>query len=264
MTHIDGPGQPDTEAVHPMVAVYRHDVHKLRSVPHDNARTHVNGHRVNEPVPQGADADAALLSRPRGDPEQTIANHHAAQRLALLGDTARPMAIYDDVDVDSGDIEALIKHDEPERAHQAWLKTHIAALYNESPYYPQTSLKYHTLLAASLLDTYRAGAAFGDLMLAVDEPDAEPIPHRTVLQTEWLSLRLTTDPGDRPAASLGPAPARSWADVWQRLPDHGLPDTSEARILDAQLRRIRAWSTALQYIEDYLQMVDRLSLEVSR
>ena len=263
MTWADGPDQPDT-VVHPMVAVYRHDIHKLRSVPHDNARTHVNGHRVNESVPQGADGDAALLSRPRGDPEQTVDNHHAAQRLALIGGTARSMAIYDDVDLDSGDLGALIRPDDPERAHQAWLESHFAALYNESPYYPQTSLKYHTLLTASLLDHYRAGGAFDDLALVVDEPDAEPTPHRTVLETQWLSLRLTATPGDRPAASLGPAPARSWADVWQRLPDHGLPDTPEARILDAQLRRIRAWSTALQYIEDYLHMVDRLGLEVGR
>jgi hypothetical protein len=261
----DGDAGPTVETdIHPMVAAYRHDIHKIRGVAHDDARTHVSGHRVNESVPLGADGDAALLSRPRGDPDQTVDNHHSNTRLTLIGATARPLDIYDDTDITSSDLAALIEPDDPADAHQVWLENRFAALYNESLYYPQTSLKYHTLLVGALLDNYYAGADFADLHLVVDDADAPVTPHRTVLHTDWLSLRLTATPGDRPAASLGSAPARSWADVWGRLPDHGLPDTPPARILDAQLRRIRAWSTALQYIEDYIHMVDRLGLEVSR
>jgi hypothetical protein len=53
---------------------------------------------------------------------------------------------------------------------------------------------------------------------------------------------------------LGAAPARSFADVWARLPEYpfDVGAAREWRVLDAQLRRIRSWSTALQYIEEFV------------
>jgi len=57
----------------PMVAVYRHDVHKLRARPHASAADSYASVPVNETVPRDADRDAALLSRPAGEPEQTVA-----------------------------------------------------------------------------------------------------------------------------------------------------------------------------------------------
>jgi len=141
-------------------------------------------------------------------------------------------------------------------------------MVNESVYYPYTSLKYHTLLVAALLDNYRAGHSFDELSLVAttgapiartEQASAEEAlaaeavcPHRTVCWTPALTLHVTGRPGDRPSTPLGETPARSFADVWSRLPDHPL-DTDgsrEARLLDAQLRRIRSWSTALQCIED--------------
>ncbi|WP_262177010.1 hypothetical protein [Haloarcula laminariae] len=207
-------------------------------------------------MPLGADQDAALLSRPRGEPTQTVENHQSPYRLSLLtGEVTVPAGQTDADRTDA--IRELVQIDDPDELHQAWLAAVVPTQFAESMYYPYTSLKYHTLLTATLYATYSEGADFGDLFLVV-EPDDELVPQRTIIDTDAVTLSLTTTPGDRPAAWLGPAPARSWADVWQRLPAHLLPDTRRARMLDAQLRRIRSWSTALQYIEAFQQYVGAL------
>jgi hypothetical protein len=246
----------ETEAP-PMLAVYRHDVHKLYGRSHEAARDEIAGTRVNETVPRGADADAALLSRPRGDPEQTLPAHGSPFRLSLLtGETATDHAQLDAL---ADAARELIRIEDPHEAHEAWLTTDAAAAVNESQYYPYTSLKYHTLLAGALLANYRAGAAFEDLYLTVTDPAAEddhPRPYRTICTTPAIALHLTDTPDGRPATRLGPRPARSFADVWARVPRHPVAVDSARRwrLLDAQLRRIRAWSTALQYIEEYCRV----------
>jgi len=166
------------------------------------------------------------------------------------------------------DIEYLLAPPNAERLHAEWLTDTVSAMLNESVYYPYTSLKYHTLLVAALLDNYRAGYTYGELSLVAtagartagteqasgqEALAAEAVhPHRTVCWTPALTLHITGSPGDRPSTPLGEGPTRSFADVWSRLPDHPLDTDGSraARLLDAQLRRIRSWSTALQCIED--------------
>nr|WP_247003946.1 hypothetical protein [Halosolutus gelatinilyticus] len=259
-----------------MVAVYRHDVHKLRAKPHAAAAEEYAGVTVNETVPLHADRDAALLSRPEGEPEQTVANHRSPYRLSLLtGETA--------VETDriqaaaSGGYRELIAPADPKRLHARWLTSQVAGAYSEAVHYPYSSLQYHTLLTAALLDAYRAGYAFEDLWLVATGPDLDDTvnkdmvttrdseaaltadevePHRTVLWTPDLALQVTATPGDRPAARLGDVPARSFADVWSRLPAHPI-DTDGGRcwrLLDAQLRRIRSWSTALVFIDEFIEL----------
>lgn len=141
----------------------------------------------------------------------------------------------------------------------------MAALFNESSYYPYTSLKYHTLLVAALLDNYRAGHDFADLRLIADPGDVI-VPHRTVYvdSSDRVHRDHTTDPGftlritgdptpDRATARLGTHPRRSWASTWSNLPAHPLETDRDRfdRVLDANLRRIRSWSTALQYLEEF-------------
>jgi hypothetical protein len=252
--------------VEPLVSVYRHDVHKMRLRSHTEASEMFAGVRVNEPVPLGADGDAAMLSRPDEEPEQTVANHESLFRLSLVTGTMASKVGAIDGEIHDA-LAEVIRIDDPIARHEAWLDSSVAAIFNESVYYPYTSLKFHTLLTAALLDNYRAGFEFADLFLAVDPPasdspsgDADApgdgpgvVPHRTVLSTPVFALRVTGEPGDRPAARIGDAPARSFADVWSRLPDHPF-DTGEARVwrvLDAELRRIRSWSTALQFIEEF-------------
>ncbi|NUC73004.1 hypothetical protein HTZ84_11895 [Haloterrigena sp. SYSU A558-1] len=240
--------------VEPMVAVYRHDVHKARSRSHEHAEHELHGVRVNEPVPHGADADAALLSRPRGEPEQTVDAHESWYRLSLL--TGQVVSTTEAVDDVNAALRELVECEDAETLHAAWVESSVPALFSESPYYPYTSLKFHTLLAAALLDNYRSGFEFDELFLAVTPRDAarEIVPHQTVLATPGFALHVTGEPDGRPAAQLGDVPARSFADTWARLPE--LPFDVDAsrlwRVLDAQLRRVRSWSVALQYVEEFV------------
>lgn len=235
-----------------MVAVYRHDIHKLRGQSHEGAAEEVAGKPVNGAVPHGADGDAAVLSRPRGDPEETVPAHQSPFRVSLLtGDT---VTAETSVDAFSDAVEDLVMIEDAEAAHAAWLSSDAAATFNEAMHYPYTSLKYHVLLTAALLSNYHSGASFDDLYLVVDDPDGSVTPHRTVLDVGAVSLRVTHEPGEKPAARLGAAPARSFADVWSRLPELPIDVDGERRwrVLDAQLRRVRSWSVALQLIEDYV------------
>jgi len=254
----------DTASVDLRVA-YRHDVHKLRGRQHGSGRDELFDVPVNDSVPMQADRDAALLSRPDGEPEQTVANHVSPARLSLLTGSVLETGA---VPVQETAIEPLVDGS-PEELHAAWLTSEIAAVVNESVYFPYSSLKYHVLLVAALLDAYRAGHAFDDLFLVVEPTSESPsrdvdrgarqeavlgaegvVPHRTVLWTDVMSVRLSASP-EGSAAWLGSAPVESFADVWSRV--SGSPVDREAewwRFVDAQLRRIRSWSTALQFVED--------------
>ena len=254
-----------------MQAVYRHDVHKFLGHAHEHAADTHCGVPVNEPVPLDADADAAMLSRPADSPEQTVPNHTTPHRLALTSGQPAPQTPALNVPT-NGDIAPLLAATDPAVAHARWLTSRIPAAYHESIYYPYTSLQYHTLLTAALLAAYRAGHDFADLRLVATPPstdtpptlaettDAEAAraeaivePHSTILWTPTLALHLRPATNMSPGASLGAQPARSFSDVWSRLPTHPINTDAghRARLLDAQLRRIRAWSTALAYIDDY-------------
>ena len=237
-----------------LVAAFRHDAHKFTGESHADASPTVAGVPVNKPVPDGADADAAALSRPPQSPRQTVPTHTSHHRLSLLtGDTVSDTHQLASPAIDR-QVQALIAIDDAETAHARWLNSDVAAAFNESVYYPYTSLKYHTLLVAALLDTYQAGNDFADLRLIVD-PAHERHPCRTVFSSERFALRISGETTDRPAARLGRRPSRSWASTWTRLTAHPL-ETDHDRYdmtLDANLRRIRSWSTALQYIEDFEQ-----------
>jgi hypothetical protein len=257
-----------------LVAAFRHDVHKLRGKQHAAADSEVCGVRVNESVPCGADGDAAVLSRPDGEPEQTVENHVSPARLSLV--TGATVADPGEVPASLEDVRGLVRPgcSDPAQLHAAWLVSDVAARFNESVYVPYTSLKFHTLLVAALLDNYRAGHAFEDLCLVAERPERDPptgdgdadgvaaalsadvvVPYRTVLWTSELAVRVTGDPPSTEAvASLGAGPARSFADTWSRLTEQPLDLEREwLRVLDAQLRRVRSFSTALQYVEDVVE-----------
>ncbi|WP_235681702.1 hypothetical protein [Halorubrum salinarum] len=257
-----------------LVAAFRHDVHKLRGKRHASADREVCGVRVNQSVPCGADGDAAVLSRPSGEPEQTVANHVSPARLSLV--TGATVADPGEVPASVEDVRGLVRPgcSDPARLHAEWLTSDVAARFNESVYVPYTSLKYHTLLVAALLDNYRAGHAFEDLCLVAERPargpptgdgddgrvaaalDAEVVvPCRTVLWTSELAVRVTGDaPSTGAVASLGAGPARAFADTWSRLSAEPLDlERKWLRVVDAQLRRVRSFSTALQYVEDVVE-----------
>lgn len=240
-----------------LLVAYRHDAHKLNGRSHAAAVDQIAGVRVNQSVPYGADRDAAALSRPSGEPTTTVDSHTSPYRLSLVdGESRNPRPHVTQADIESA-IRELLSETDPEAAHYAWLTSDLAALFNEAVSYPYTSLKYHTLLVAAFLDNYRDGHAFSDLRLVVD--DAETIvPHRTVFAGDQFTLRITAVEASQPSTGLGDKPRRSWASIWTQLPTHPIDTdhTTEDRILDANLRRIRSWSTALQYIEEYGAVVN--------
>ena len=241
-----------------MVAVYRHDAHKMNGQPHDSAPETFAGVPVNQTVPHGADGDASALSRSSGEPEQTVENHKALYRLSLIEGESR----YDPQEFTRTGVEStlgeLLSKNNPETMHRAWLDSTVVSAFTESVYYPYTSLKYHTLLVAALLDTYRDGHEFADLRLVVDDAD-EIVPHRTVYTGEGFALRIDVNARSNSSARLGSRPWRSWASAWNRLGAHPLETAHDKydMVLDANLRRIGAWSTALQYIEDFREVFDQ-------
>jgi hypothetical protein len=181
--------------------------------------------------------------------------HESWVRVSLVtGDVVSTSASVGDVEDALSDLIGL---DDAVELHATWLDATVPSVFSESPYYPYTSLKYHTLLVAALLDNYRSGVAFEELFVAVTPSgdDPEVVPHRTVLAMPSFALHITSDPGDRPAVRLGDGPARSFADVWARLPEcpFDVGAGRRWRVLDAQLRRVRSWSAALQFVEEYIE-----------
>jgi len=243
-----------------MLAAYRHDAHKFRGESHRNASESLAGVPVNQPVPEGADGDAAALSRPPNIHEPTVPNHNDHYRLSLFtGASAYDPHTFSRATIE-GDVADLLTVSEAGTAHKRWLATDVASGFNESVYHPYTSLKYHTLLVGALLHTYRSGHAFEDLRLVVDPPEGI-VPFRTIYDGERFALRIDADADSnvnadvngRPAAPLGSQPWRSWATTWTRLTAHPLKTDHDKydMTLDANLRRIQSWSTALQYLEDF-------------
>jgi len=210
---------------------YRHDVHKLRGRQHGSGCDALFDISVNDSVPRQADRDAALLSRPSwGTRTDGCESRDAGPAVAAHG----AVRADDAVPVQDAAIRPLIDGS-PDELHAAWLTSEAAAVVNESVYLPYSSLKYHVLLVAALLDAYRAGHAFDDLYVVVEPVsespprnadqkvrqqaalDADAVdPHRTILWTEAMTMRLSASP-DGPAAWLGSAPAESFADVWNRM-----------------------------------------------
>jgi hypothetical protein len=237
-----------------ILTAFRHDAHKFTGESHEGAREEFAGVPVNQSVPEGADGDAAALSRPQQKQEQTVPTHHDHYRLSLLtGETAYDPGEFSRATIES-DVSDLIAIEDAQTAHERWLASDVAAAFNESVYHPYTSLKFHTLLVAALLDNYRADHDFGDLRLIVD-PAGDVVPFRTVFEGDRFALRIDENTDGNPSARLGSRPWRSWASAWNRLTAHPL-DTDRHRYdmtLDANLRRMQSWSTALQYIEDYAE-----------
>ena len=146
--------------------------------------------------------------------------------------------------------------EDPEKLHRIWLKDCVVSGYNESPYHPYTSLKYHTVLAASLYDNLvRSGkgrmeytdGGEGICMVLRGPTDLQAT---CIFAGPEFSLHLDREARpSEPAAPIGGAPARNFGDVWSNMPR--LPRLP--RRVDAMLRRIASWTVALQYLEEVLE-----------
>lgn len=239
-----------------MTAVYRHDAHKMHGRSHGNAPEEWHDISVNEDVPYSADIDAAAMSRPRGKPEQTLHGHETHYRRNLMtGKTAYDEEAFN-LNRVAGDLEALLEERPVDETHRAWLENDVVGRFNEAVFYPYTSLKYHTILVAALVWHYREGYEYDDLGLWLCE-EREIGPSVVFDAGEW---QLCIAPHKRPhSAKLGSKPMQNFSEVWMRLPNHPWSDEPAAEIkwIDAQLRRVQSWSTALQYLENALRGVGK-------
>ena len=116
---------------------------------------------------------------------------------------------------------------------------------------PCTSLKYHTLLVATLLGNYRGGDEFVGLLPAVDDAE-EIVPHQTVYARNRFALQINENANGQLWGRLGSRPERSWTLAWKRLTARPFDVNQDKHdmMLNANLRRIWSWSTAFQYIKD--------------
>lgn len=234
-----------------ILQTYRHDAHKMRGRSHSAGENRIAGVVVNKDVPYGADSDASALSRPNGKPKATMPDNQTHYRLSLLtGDTHYDPDQFS-LPAREAELKRLLSIENDEKMHFNWLTSQLVSGFNESTYYPYTSLKYHTLLVAALVHHYRNDNTIGDLYLCVDYRDTV-VAHETIYSGKEFSLRISDSP-DGDCAALPDRPYRSWSNVWSRLSCHPLDTDTDrfAMTLDANLRRIKAWSTALQYLEDF-------------
>lgn len=150
------PNEPPVEDgdVDVLTKAYQHDAHKFLGTPHEDAPEVFAGVAANESVPLGADGDAARLSRPSGEPTPTVDNHETHHRLSLVDGRSRDVPDRFARDRLIRAVHGLITESDPDALHEGWLTSDVASAFNESIYYPYTSLKYHTLLVAALLDNY--------------------------------------------------------------------------------------------------------------
>lgn len=231
-----------------MTTVYRHDAHKMRGQSHARAPNEWQGVPVNQKVPYGADVDAAAMSRPRGKPTQTIEGHDTHyRRLLETGDTRYDPDEFSLQHVLT-ELTQLLEEDTVLKMHARWLQSFVASGFNEAVYYPYTSLKYHTILVATLVWWYREGYEYDDLGLWIRGP-TDTIGPETVYYGRKFQLVIA--PHERgKSAKLSSYPMQNFASVWMRLPEHPWSDepSAEMKWVDAQLRRIKSWSTGLQYL----------------
>lgn len=242
-----------------LLAAYRHDIHKPLNEPHETAPETVAGVPVNREPAYGADAMAARMSRPPGEPGEQLPGHETRYRRSLVtGESTHEEGTFSLQYYESA-VRELATIGDAERMHAEWLESDLMGAFNEAHWYPYTSLKYHTLLVAALVESYRNGSEFDGLGIRLARA-AEVTPHRTIFVYEGddaiAPFTLDVVPNvSGETAKIRSEPTRNFADVWSRLPAHPFTDPGDRRVMviDSTVRRIRSWSTGLQYLEDVLE-----------
>jgi hypothetical protein len=115
-----------------MLTAFRHDVHKFTGESHEDAREEFAGVPVNQSVPEGADGDAAALSRPQQKQEQTVPTHDNHYRLSLLtGESAYDSSEFSRAIIEN-EVADLVAIEDAQTAHERGLASDVANAFNES------------------------------------------------------------------------------------------------------------------------------------
>lgn len=129
------------------------------------------------------------------------------------------------------------------------LKCNIVSNFNESPNLPYTSLKYHTTLVTNLTWNYLYDNDFSDLYLQFMNIDDLDEIFNVVLICDDFCFTVQKLDKRFPYSALGNYPTMNFSSVMSRF--RGKIDIN--KVLFSDLRRIKSWSTGLQYIEDFYQ-----------
>ena len=235
--------------------------------------SHKNAEETKDgPLPYSADDYSAHMSRAGlriDDPEGEISSRY---RIDLI----RRQCFYDATRFNKAEnikqineLKELSKNAPLIEVHKKWLESDLPSKYNEDPGYPYTSHKYHTLIAEAILYNSANDYHFDTFCLAVAMP--AKVELTTLIQLDDASLHLVPvsrlseftcgyqlpKVGEKPPKEDGKKhktyPKGCWPNfniAWVHLDKH--PKISKH--LDAYIRRIGSWSTALQLMEDWKVM----------
>lgn len=226
----------------------RHDFHKMKGKKHNkNNPQHV--------VPMGADGNAGDMSRlklkSKFNTNEEDADDVSNYRLSLIDGTNL---------FEHGKRETLCEEirrefrytDSPaDVLYKKLLLCKSFSMFNEDVDYPYTSLKYHTLLTANLYWNYLHGRQFKDLCFKIINMDDVIDIFDVVYIDNNNNKCFTISVADKykkydALAVLGNKPTMNFGNLMGRL----RCDVYIEKQLFSNLRRIKSWSTGLQYFDD--------------
>lgn len=232
-----------------LLDVLKHDEHKTRGRRHNSDC---------ESVPFGADKFSSFMSRKPSSPtgkrakrlEQAENNHY---RISILTRERLYESKVFDIGVIDRELSSIFSINNPKELHNQWLNNKILTGFNESYYMPYTSLKYHTLITTALVYNRLKNRDYSELYLVLKNNGE--VSYDTIFNYGGLHLKITSlneaaeGDGTSKIPTLDRVPhkeKRNFSKVWSNLTK--IKDISKH--LDACLRQMNSWSTALQYIED--------------
>lgn len=237
---------------------FKHDEHKTRGAGHSRTRR-VGEPEWNQQVMFGADKIAATMSRPHPSSIKSRAkelkgtenNHY---RISLLTRKRLYEAGVFDITTEEKELDKIFHIKDSEKLLKEWLDSYTIAGFNESYFSPYTSLKYHTLLTVALVFNCLQDNEYDELYLhfmkngerdfyTIYDGDnfllkIAPLDVFEETGTSKIAFKMDNGSVDRAWMHFG----RTWA---------RLTKIKVGRHLDACLRQMRSWSTALQFIDDF-------------
>lgn len=217
----------------------RHDLHKI----------HGRKHTDDKKLSTAADKDASKMSRKRlgtvvfGD---DVNNYRCSlidgKLLFQHGQGNRDRLLV------SIEQKYMNDNDTSEIIYRNLLKCELLSIFNESPDLPITSLKYHTILTAALHYNYMKKHSFKELYFGImnlsDIEEIFEVIYCDENNGKCFVIRASADKMEA-FTQLG-VPKMNFGDAMSRLGNEVYIEKS----LYANLRRIKAWSTGLQFYED--------------
>jgi len=215
-----------------------HDFHKLKGIPHNN----------NNKLNTYADRDASYMSRPIKKSKPIYPGNSTNYRLTFNGNMLYTYSnenrekicnyiasTYKNINVSSEDM------------YKSLLNCNILSLFNESPELPFTSLKYHTILTTVLHYHYIYGFQFNELSFMIKSIDNinEDNIYNTVLLDKKNDICFTIEHDIKNSKRIGVS-MMNFGNVISRIDDYLNID----EYIISNLRRIKSWSTGLQYYDD--------------